>query len=1273
MAEPRFTPKASSLKELKVACIMDAFTLLCFAPECRLLELTPEGCIGQVDRFSPDLLFVESAWLGKDDLWLRKVAHGSKELGALCEHCKKKKIPVVFWNKEDPGNTDAFLFAARSADFVFTTDMDCVLRYKHTVGHDRVYHMHFAAQPRMHNPMETFERLDRFCFAGAYYHRYKERARVFDAFVPVFESLRGFDVYDRNHGRARPEHRFPEKYDKYILGSLPPSEIDKAYKGYAFGVNMNSETQSQTMFARRVFELLASNTVVAGNYSRGVKNYFGDMTICTDDVRTLKTTLDKYCGSEESLRKYRLLGLREVMKSHLYEDRLDYVARKVFGKTMKNPLPKVGVIIKDGANRERLTRAFNAQTYENKELYVATDAKIRNANALPLGSSAGDADADLLAYFDERDYYGANYLTDLMLSTRYAHADGVGKSGHCVNAGGGVKTVGREYCHCAVNALSPRRALFKKSVFKNRTVGDFVGTEYLRGDFIALDEFNYCEGFSGNACPEVDDMKLADLGVPAAYAEEAAESVSAKDLPKPSVTLDADAANALFTQARAKAGLSAAKQGEGLRIRCELPAGKAEYLYFPTAYAMPEKRQYVSLCGKFENSAALATVFYDKKEQKITHFLSAANVPTEINADDGRLKGAATFRLALRFGGPGTHAYERTIIEENPSYLGNRIFLPRSEALVVTNQYPAPDNLYRNMFVHARMLLYKEYGLACDLLRVHPKAAFGCREFEGINVAEGTGSVLAAALKSRRVKTVCVHFLDREMWRALKPRLGEIRLIVWCHGSEIQPWWRREFNYADEKEKAEAMRLSDDRMALWRDVFKSAETANIHFVFVSRYFADEVMNDHDVRLIRGTFDVIHNAIDTDRFKYREKSAEDRKRILAVSPYSSAKYANDIKRDAILLLSKKPFFGELKFTVCGEGDDFDKHTESLRRFSNVKLINRFLTRDELADLHAGHGVFLTPTRWDSQGVSRDEARASGLVAVTNAVAAVPEFCADRVDAMLAPAESAEGIAAAVEELYLDPELFKRISREGARRVSETLSSGATVGREMAVGGGTRFEALPGNITRRTPTYSIIHNTIDTDLFNYAKKDSEQRKRVFACRPWSTRTYANDIGVCALLELSKRKEFADMRFHISGVGELFDELTEPLRKFSNVRLEKRHYTHEEIAALHKQYGVCLIPTRMDSQGVSRDEAMSSGLVPVTNAVAAIPEFCTDGEDSLLLPAEDFAGVAAALLRLYREPELFVRLSENAARRVRRQSGPDRTIGAEIGLIRAEYEGK
>lgn len=88
-------------------------------------------------------------------------------------------------------------------------------------------------------------------------------------------------------------------------------------------------------------------------------------------------------------------------------------------------------------------------------------------------------------------------------------------------------------------------------------------------------------------------------------------------------------------------------------------------------------------------------------------------------------------------------------------------------------------------------------------------------------------------------------------------------------------------------------------------------------------------------------------------------------------------------------------------------------------------------------------------------------------------------------------------------------------------------------------------------------------------------------------------------------------------------------------------------------------------MDAQGVSRDEAMSSGLVPVTNAVTAIPEF-VDDSCGILAPAEDYKFMAEGIKRLYYNPKLFESMSENAAKRVRSQSSKELTIGKEICLI-------
>ena len=77
------------------------------------------------------------------------------------------------------------------------------------------------------------------------------------------------------------------------------------------------------------------------------------------------------------------------------------------------------------------------------------------------------------------------------------------------------------------------------------------------------------------------------------------------------------------------------------------------------------------------------------------------------------------------------------------------------------------------------------------------------------------------------------------------------------------------------------------------------------------------------------------------------------------------------------------------------------------------------------------------------------------------------------------------------------------------------------------------------------------------------------------------------------------------------------------------------------------------------------MSSGLVPVTTAVAAIPEF-VDEQCGVLVPGEDYKAMAQGIERLYNEPEHFLQLSQNAADRVRRQTSKEFTIDKEIELI-------
>ena len=54
---------------LKMAVIMDEFTYCCYEPECDMMQITPDNFKEEIDSFAPDLLFIESVWRGKDNLW----------------------------------------------------------------------------------------------------------------------------------------------------------------------------------------------------------------------------------------------------------------------------------------------------------------------------------------------------------------------------------------------------------------------------------------------------------------------------------------------------------------------------------------------------------------------------------------------------------------------------------------------------------------------------------------------------------------------------------------------------------------------------------------------------------------------------------------------------------------------------------------------------------------------------------------------------------------------------------------------------------------------------------------------------------------------------------------------------------------------------------------------------------------------------------------------------------------------------------------------------
>lgn len=193
--------------------------------------------------------------------------------------------------------------------------------------------------------------------------------------------------------------------------------------------------------------------------------------------------------------------------------------------------------------------------------------------------------------------------------------------------------------------------------------------------------------------------------------------------------------------------------------------------------------------------------------------------------------------------------------------------------------------------------------------------------------------------------------------------------------------------------------------------------------------------------------------------------------------------------------------------------------------------------------------------------------------------------------------------------------------------------------------------------------IIPNSIDTESFKFIPKSVDQRLQILSIRPYSSKKYANDLSIDTVLELSKRDFFNQLHFTFYGDGRLFKTLTDKIKHFDNVEIHQQFLSHPQIYELHQKNGVMLIPTRQDSQGVSMGEAMSSGLVPIASQNTAIPEFLDKDCGFLTNSVKEMAD---AIETLVINPDIFIKMSQNAAQRVRLQCAHEVVIQKEIDLI-------
>ncbi|WP_166837706.1 glycosyltransferase family protein [Rheinheimera pleomorphica] len=420
--------------------IMDEFTTGCFEQDLNLIQPRPDNWYGLAEKYPPQLFFIESAWKGNMGSWQYRVAQYAnkpgQEVAQICQYAKAKGIPTLFWNKEDPVHHDKFMQSARLADYIFTTDANMIPSYREKTGNTKVFALPFAAQPVLHKPAPLKGRKMLSCFAGSWYgDRHAERGQVMGWLLDA-ANKHGLEIYDRNHGTGI--FPFPQQYQHGIKGSLPYKALCDEYNRYRIFLNVNSVTDSPTMFSRRVFELMACGTPVVSTYAKGIEQLFdSDAVWMVNSPQEAEQAIHTLMTDDTEWRRRSLAGIREVFSKHTYAHRLNDIFATL-GISSRMPTdPAMLLLAKaDTADELRQLQQFAAsQQYANFTLAIECSPALSGAAIaartvlLQPGqggawltqqlAKAKDDSAMLAGHLSAQCRYDVHYLRDLANASLY--------------------------------------------------------------------------------------------------------------------------------------------------------------------------------------------------------------------------------------------------------------------------------------------------------------------------------------------------------------------------------------------------------------------------------------------------------------------------------------------------------------------------------------------------------------------------------------------------------------------------------------------------------------------------------------------------------------------------------------------------------------------------------------------------------------------------------------------------------------------------------------
>lgn len=412
--------------DLTIGIITDEFMYNYYKDSAHFLAIGHDNYKELVDNAGLDLLMYVSCWRGMyNNDWYGDELHG--EIPGVIRYANDRNITTIFQTIEDPTNYERYLPIAKECDYIFTTDKDCILKYKVDTGNSNVFLLEYGVNPAFHNPIgmrkkyeesmqSKYDRSSVF-FAGSWMDRYKNRCRdITLIFNGVLDSGTKLVVADRNVEVKLPGYKFPKRFRPFVIPAIDHTALQKVHKLFDFNININTVQDSSTMCAMRVYELQALGCLMLSNYSLAVSEIFPGLFMI-NNREEVGEILKKY--SEIDLYQMQVENLRDVMTDKTVFDRLNYIFEKC---GVNYVFPEQSVIVLCEEKTEHICYMFEQQKYDKKTLMTMEQYRF-----------SGTSDGFIACFRDDYEY-DEYYLTDMLNAFKYCDVDYVTKDATCIGA-----------------------------------------------------------------------------------------------------------------------------------------------------------------------------------------------------------------------------------------------------------------------------------------------------------------------------------------------------------------------------------------------------------------------------------------------------------------------------------------------------------------------------------------------------------------------------------------------------------------------------------------------------------------------------------------------------------------------------------------------------------------------------------------------------------------------------------------------------------------------